>query len=180
MNTTTTYLFPWQITKFVKSRFYRGGLMYIIHIDSQWDKTWKKFQFQMCVWLVAQWPQRLKLTLCIWKKFLHSGSPLLEIFSKNFILAFEASRQCIVLPKRTFFDYILEYPQIILSPSLYPQNYIPIILSPIILSPNFISPIHSIPKFSIPVSFYPPFETFWFLGIEWIGDRKFGDIMNWG
>ena len=28
----------------------------------QWAKTWKKIQFQMCIWVVARLPQRLKST----------------------------------------------------------------------------------------------------------------------
>ena len=44
--------------------------------SAQWAKTWKKFQFQMCVWVVASLSQRLKSTF-----FLIFF--LIKIFSKN-------------------------------------------------------------------------------------------------
>ena len=51
---------------------------------AQWAKTRKKFQFQMCVWVVARLPQRLK-TMFFWKNFI---TPLLVpsglLHSKNF------------------------------------------------------------------------------------------------
>ena len=57
---------------------------------SQWDKTWKKFQFQMCVWMVARLPPRLKATFFEIFSSLRVPSTRKKI-SKMLILAFEAN-----------------------------------------------------------------------------------------
>ena len=72
---------------------------------AQWAETRKKSQFHMCVWVVAQLPQRLKINE-FWKNFSSlqvppSDSPL-EFFSKSVDFSLWG-KQCIFLPKWTFF-----------------------------------------------------------------------------
>ena len=64
------------VTKSVKSK-------HILHNEL---KSAKKIQFQMCVWVVARLPQRLKAMIFeIFSSFRVSfGDPPLENFSENF------------------------------------------------------------------------------------------------
>ena len=60
----------------------------VSHISTQLANTWKKFQFQICVWVVAGLPQRLKSTLFDIFSSLRVHS---KKFQKTFISAFEAN-----------------------------------------------------------------------------------------
>ena len=74
---------------------------------NEWVETRKKFQFQMCVWVVARLRQRLKLTFFeIFSSLkVPFGDPLLEKVSKNVDFSLWG-KHCIVLPKWTFFHVL--------------------------------------------------------------------------
>ena len=79
----------------------------MVNYITQWAKTWKKFQFQICIWVVA-WLLITSMTKinAIWNVFFTPGlgDPPIEIFSKNVDLTLWG-KQWIVLPKWTFFPH---------------------------------------------------------------------------
>ena len=102
---TQVYFFPpdslyWNFflnRKIQRSKFGRRFCFVHLFCPTMSQKLEKKFQFQMCIWVVARLPQRLKSTF-----FEIFGDRPLEIFSKNIDFC-HCGKQCIVLPKWNFF-----------------------------------------------------------------------------
>ena len=69
LNKTMMILIGLEIDAFASSSY-----VYWLYYNAQWAKTWKNFQFQMCVWVVAKLPRRLKSTF--FEKIFFSLGPL--------------------------------------------------------------------------------------------------------
>ena len=93
---------------FFKSFRIEAGSSSEVAYRVQWAKTWKKSNFKSVFeWLHNLLPQRIKSTFLFFifsSLGVLSGDPLLEKISKNVDFSLW-DKQCIVLPKWTFFAF---------------------------------------------------------------------------